>query len=214
MCIVVKKYIDYIYQELGEELAAKVLSIPPGLRLLRNGSKNLFDHPHVKLWHRFLVNHFDPGLCGRRYAIVMPCSSVKPYRASPTHQIVEAVLSRYKVLDSVQVYILSEPMVLVPRELDIYYPFANYDYPTHELFPKYREILVELLSLVLPKLKYHRKIVAVLPKHHMNILQESLARSSVDLDIIFVEYGKKAFHSVKVAAESIAKYVNHDGREL
>jgi len=36
----------------------------------------------------------------------------------------------------------------VPRELDIYYPFANYDYPPDELTEKDRGIFIELLALV------------------------------------------------------------------
>ena len=207
MCKLVKIYIDYLYNELGEDMANKLLSIPPGIKILRNDVENLFNHPHIKLWHRFLLKYFDPRLCERRYALIMPCSSVKPYRASATHRIAESVLRKNGVYEYVQVYILSEPMILVPRELDIYYPFANYDYPVHELTSTYRQLFVDLLSQVLPKLSYHREIVAVVPRHHESILRESLIKTSAKLDIIFINYGKKAFHSVKLAAEIIARYV-------
>jgi len=207
MCILVKMYIDYLYQELGRDIADEILSIAPGIRILRNGIENLFNHPHVKLWHKFLLKYFNPEVCGKKYALIMPCSSVKPYRVSATHRIAEAVLHKNGVADDVQWYILSEPMVLVPRDLDIYYPFANYDYPTYELTSTYRRLFVELLSQVLPKLRYHRKIIAVLPKHHKSILQESLSKSTVGLSIIFIDYSKKAFRSVKIAAEMVARYV-------
>lgn len=210
LCTIVKMYIDYLYQELGKELADLILSIPPGVKILRNSTQNLFEHPHVVFWHNFLLNHFDPRVCGRPYAIIMPCSSTKPYRVSPTHVIIDSILFKNGVTDYIQVYVLSEPMILVPRELDIYYPFANYDYPVHELTPRYREKFVELLSMILPKLKYHRKIIAVLPKHHLSILLDSLKKVGEEFDLIVIEYGKRAFQSIKIAAITAISYVKSD----
>lgn len=205
----VKTFIDFMYQELDRDTIEYIANIPPGLKVLRNSKNvNLFDHPHIILWHKFLLEYFDPYLCNKHYAIIMPCSSVKPYRISATHRILDSIISRNFAESQVQIYVLSEPMILVPRELDIYYPFANYDYPIDELTPKYREKFINILSLVLPKLKYHRKIVAVLPKHHLSILLESLKRADADLDIEIFEYGRKAFHSIKMAVMTILKSIS------
>lgn len=208
MCVLVKMYIDFVYQELGKESAEQLLSIPPGLKVLKNCSQNLFEHPHVKLWHRFLLDYFDPRYCGRKYSIILPCSSVKPYRMSATHRIVDSTLSKTGLSKDVQVYVLSEPMIVVPRELDIYYPFANYDYPVKELKPVYRDRFVELLSIIIPKLAYHSKIVAVLPKHHLSILLDSIERSGVNLNVDIIHYGRRAFQSVKLAVTTIHRYAN------
>ncbi|MEM1645833.1 MAG: DUF5591 domain-containing protein [Ignisphaera sp.] len=207
MSAIVKMYIDYLYQELGKDLVEQIIEIPPGVKILKNGIKNLFEHPHVVLWHNFLLSYFDPKVCGKPYAIIMPCSSIKPYRLSPTHKILDSLLIKNGVTDYVQVYILSEPMILVPRELDIYYPFANYEYPVQELTPQYREKFIELLSAVLPKLKYHRKIVVVLPKHHLSVFWDSLERVGGESNVIIIEYGRKAFQSVKTAAVTVINYV-------
>lgn len=207
MCNLVKTYIDFLYRELGEEVVEQIMSIPPGLKILKNDSANLFDHPHVALWHKFLLDFFDPKLCGKPYAIIMPCSATKPYRVSATHRIVDLSIHRSGIDHFVQVYVLSEPMVLVPRELDIYYPFANYDYPTHELTHRFRERFIDILTYLLPRLKYHSKIIAVLPKHHLSILLESVKRSGEYLNLEIIEYGRKAFQAVKKAAVTMVHYV-------
>lgn len=207
MCKFVRTYIDFLYKELNENAVEWLTTIPPGLIVLRNSNVNLFEHPHVVIWHKFLLNYFDPSVCDKRYAIIMPCSSVKPYRLSATHRILDSTIYKNRLGDLIQIYVLSEPMILVPRELDIYYPFANYEYPVEELTPRYREKFIELLSCVLPKLRFYSKTIAVLPKHHLSILVESINRSSLDIDIDIINYGKKAFNSIKLAVLKILMHI-------
>lgn len=207
MEILISTYLDYLYRELGEKIAEELLLIPPGLKILKNTGMNLFEHPHVVLWHKFLLNYFDSTYTTKPCALIMPCSSIKPYRLSAAHRVAESVLSKLGFHNFVQVYVLSEPMILVPRELDIYYPFANYDYPPSELTKKHRKMFIDILSHILPKLSYHRSIVAVLPEHHKSILIESIKRSRSKLSIEIVDYGKKAFNSIKKAIEKFTECV-------
>ncbi len=199
-------YIDFVYSYGDESYIKLFIDIPPGRIVLRNkGELNLFRHPHIELWHKFLRDIFNPKICFREKALILPCSSVKPYRLSATHRVAESLIDKYGLRNSVQVYILSEPMIIVPRELDIYYPFANYDYPPSELDDIYREIFIDILSTILPKLRYYRRIVAILPKHHRNILIKSIEKvNHVDLDIEVVDYGKKAFRSIRKGIELLA----------
>jgi len=196
-------YIDFVYSYGDESYIKSFIDIPPGEIVLRNTEElNLFRHPHVELWHRFLRDIFNPRICLREKALILPCSGIKPYRLSATHRVAESIIDRYGLRDSIQVYILSEPMIIVPRELDIYYPFANYDYPPRELDGFYRDMFIELLSIVIPRLRHYKKIVAILPKHHKNILLKSIERANgVELDIGIVDYGRKAFESIRKGIE-------------
>ncbi|MCS7111491.1 MAG: DUF5591 domain-containing protein, partial [Ignisphaera sp.] len=110
----------------------------------------------------------------------------------------------------VQRYIISEPMVLVPRELDIYYPFANYDYPPKELTERDKEMFVGLLSSVLPKLKNHKKIIAILPKHHRNIFIAALKLCNNCIEVEIYDYGRKAFRTVKNVVEFFKNIIASD----
>lgn len=144
-------------------------------------------------------------MLGREYALILPCSHAKPYRISRLHSQLESMLTKYDLVYRIQRYILSEPMVLVPRELDIYYPFANYDYPPKELTEGDRETFVKLLASILPKLRKHKKIVAVLPKHHTSILVSALKLCNMCIEIEVHSYGRKAFKTIKDVVEKISK---------
>lgn len=195
-------YLDYIYNTLGAELYKQVMEIPPGEIVLRNTpTLNLFNHPHVVLWHKFLLEIYSAKSIDGDYALILPCSSVKPYRISATHRLADAIIRRKGLDNDVQIYVLSEPMILVPRELDIYYPFANYDYPPRELEKRYRDRFIDILAKILPKLDRYRRIVAVLPKHHRTILLDAIAKCQKCIDLIMISYGKRAFESIKYGIE-------------
>jgi len=199
--LIEKEFIDFLYQALGED-ANHVLEIPPGVIVLdaeRNGE--LFDHPHVRLWHEFLLKRLEVN---KEWGLILPCTSIKPYRISATHRLAEARLAKYGLTDAVQVYVMSEPMVLVPRELDLYYPFANYNYPPNRLGSRGKKIFIELLhSALLRIVKFHRALVAVLPKHHMEIFMA--AARGIDADIHFLRYGRLAFKCVSRAIDLLAE---------
>lgn len=200
--IVEELYIEYLYSNVNN--ASELLEIEPGLIVLKNTRETtLFNHPHIRLWHRFLLEVFDPGLLGRECALILPCSHVKPYRISRLHSQLESMLTKYNLVDRIQRYILSEPMILVPRELDIYYPFANYDYSPKELTERDRETFVKLLASVLPKLRKHKRIVAVLPKHHTGILVSALKSCSMCIEIEVYNYGRRAFKTIKYVVEKV-----------
>ncbi len=200
--MLVNLYLNYLYRVLGDDIYRYIMDIPPGKIILKNASSlNLFDHIHIAIWHRFLIDVFNPSLIDKDYALILPCSGIKPYRASATHRLADAIIKKSNLDKYIQIYVLSEPMIIVPRELDIYYPFANYDYPPKELDKVYREKFIEILAKVLPKLSKHRKIVAVLPKHHKSILLESIKRCCHDINLDVVDYGEKAFKSIKHGIE-------------
>ena len=198
----VANYIDYLYRELDAKVIEKLMSVPPGTIVLRSSvNGDLFKHPHVVLWHRFLLEHFTPE--PKPFALILPCTSIKPYRLSPTHRIADSRLARLGLKDVVSIYVISEPMVLVPRELDIYYPFANYEYPPKHLNLESRRMFVDILSKVLRKLRIHRAIVAVLPQHHRSILLEALTRVGKEIAIEVIPYGRKAFNTISKAVDML-----------
>ncbi|MDP7983078.1 MAG: DUF5591 domain-containing protein [Conexivisphaerales archaeon] len=150
-----------------------------------------FKHPAVVAWHRYL---FERWRSSARVALLLPCTAKKPYGNSPTHKIAYAIAG-----PRVQVYSVSEPMLLVPRELEECYPFDGYDYPPELMTKEEREEFIGLLARALSSVsRYHGYMVAVLPSHHRRILEEASRRASVQVEIH--PYGRLAFRSVKEAA--------------
>jgi len=74
--MLVNLYLNYLYNVLGEETYRYIMDIPPGKIILKNTSSlNLFDHLHISIWHRFLIDVFNPNLIDKVYALILPCSS-------------------------------------------------------------------------------------------------------------------------------------------
>lgn len=59
--------------------------------------------------------------------VLLPCSARKPYSISPSHQKFINALGKYRKY--VHEVMLTSPMGVVPRELELMYPAAHYDTP-------------------------------------------------------------------------------------
>ncbi|MDI6895688.1 archaeosine synthase subunit alpha [Methanocella conradii] len=57
--------------------------------------------------------------------LIIPCSARKPYSASQSHMALASALGKYK--NYVHELILTSPLGVVPRELELVYPAAHYD---------------------------------------------------------------------------------------
>lgn len=80
--------------------------------------------------HRVEVRRFADRLCDRYIppisdvAVIIPCSAKKPYSLSKSHQkFIQAISRRAHEL------ILTSPLGLVPRDIELAYPAACYDVP-------------------------------------------------------------------------------------
>jgi predicted RNA-binding protein len=153
---------------------------------------DLFKHPVVKAWHEYFLTTWKSD---KAVAMFLPCTSVKPYSRSATHRLAYALLKKYGLEEKVQVYSVSEPMLLVPKELEECYPFNSYDYPPAKMSEAEKEEFSELLVPFLRKVSsQHERLIAVLPRHHYKVVEKAsgLAHVSVELH----SYGRLAFKTI------------------
>ncbi|MFP3261039.1 MAG: DUF5591 domain-containing protein [Sulfolobus sp.] len=161
-------------------------------RVVKTEDNDPFQHPAVKEWHNYL---FTKWRSDKRVAFLLPCTQEKPYYKSPTHVIAYSVLKDANV----QIYSVSEPMLLVPRVYEDCYPFSDYDYPPSKMTPKEKEEFIQLLSEALKVIsKHHEVIIGVLPKHHFNVVSEASKRTGIKIELH--HYGRLAFKTVKEVA--------------
>lgn len=59
--------------------------------------------------------------------LLIPCSAIKPYSRSKTHRILQSFIGSY--LSGIQEVIVTSPLGIVPRELEMFFPAAYYDIP-------------------------------------------------------------------------------------
>lgn len=180
------------------------MDCPPlrGEPIIKKDGVDPFKHPVVRKWYDIFLYEWNSK---KRYAILLPCTSKKPYYLSPTHKIAYATLRGYE--DKVQFYSVSEPMLLVPREYEDCYPFNNYDYPPAKMTEEEREEFVELLGKALLRVsKMHDVIIAVLPKHHYNVVKRASENTGVKVQLH--PYGRLAFRSISQTLKDLKRTIN------
>lgn len=181
-------------QELYSEL--HVNSFEP---IHKRDGLDLFKHPMVEKWHQFFLSNYKSN---RPLALLLPCTSIKPYNRSATHRLAYSIIKKAGVEDFIQVYSVSEPMLLVPREFEDCYPFNSYEYSPKVMSKEEKEEFIDLLRQPLHKIiETHNVIVGVLPKHHYSIVSRSLSSEVANFSLF--KYDKLAFKSIHTAIFSL-----------
>ncbi len=143
----------------------------PGTILITG--EELFLNSIVMDYHEYLFGYLLENIEGGRTALFTPCSKVKPYRDSFMYRKIEAILNKYGT--DVWRFVVSEPLVIVPRFFDIYYPAAHYDYPPEKLTENDIDIYVRLLKKALSIIANKFEVmVYTLPKKHRAIFEKAM----------------------------------------
>ena len=131
--------------------------------------------------HKDIVSNWKKSMRVRpknKKAILLPCASTKPFEDAPSHKHGYLKALQNKGID---IYVVSEPLGIVPYKWNDIYPNNAYDFPPKYLKGKAKEILMDRFSEWV--YKYHPKystIYATLPIHHGDMID----RASDDLPII------------------------------
>lgn len=92
------------------------------------GSKESLTRPEIVRWRRRLEQRYRKP-AGTKVLLLIPCSARKPYSLSQSHvRFRQAIWSSGKA-DIVHEVIVTSPLGLVPRELELFYPAQDYDIP-------------------------------------------------------------------------------------
>jgi archaeosine synthase len=79
----------------------------------------------VKRFATRVLERYDPPV--RKILLLLPCSARKPYSLSPSHAKFIEAIDRYR--GHIHELIMTSPLGVVPRELEVMYPAAFYDIP-------------------------------------------------------------------------------------
>lgn len=81
--------------------------------------------PEFERSYRYIIDDYE--VAPREISIFIPCAVRKPYRTSPSHQVIRMIISQ--VLSPMQYHIVVFGTCgIVPAELDEMYPYAHYRY--------------------------------------------------------------------------------------
>lgn len=92
------------------------------------GSKESLSRPEIVRWRRRLEQRYSKP-AGARILVLIPCSARKPYSLSKSHLRFRQAIQQSGKADIVHEVIVTSPIGLVPRELELFYPAQHYDIP-------------------------------------------------------------------------------------
>ncbi len=127
----------YEYQEEASQVT--------GTRFSCNTTQSLM-RPDVLRYRRAITERYEKP-SHKRILLLLPCSARKPYHRSKTHKIFSSAIHTAGHDTNVHEVILTSPLGMVPRELDVFYPANAYDIPvTGQWKCQERDFIRELFS--------------------------------------------------------------------
>ncbi|PTD93611.1 hypothetical protein C9439_06050 [archaeon SCG-AAA382B04] len=121
-------------------------------RVLANTVDSL-NRPQIKRFRERVLERYSPPTSD--IAVLLPCSAKKPYSRSKTHRIISSALR-----DIGNQMIVTSPLGLVPRELEITYPAQHYDIPViGEWFDDEKKMIKNLIKNYFSKNRFEKIIV-------------------------------------------------------
>lgn len=151
-------------------------------------------------------------------AVFIPCSAWKPYFYSQSHKdgYLKALMPFIAKID---LFVVSEPMVIVPYCYSDEYPVKNYDYDpnkyfkgklSHPLVKQTLKVFVERLSRWIIKFdgQYSKKIL-ILPKSwHLKVFLRALKQARIPASTYkIVSMSGRAFQSVESINQQVEEYL-------
>jgi len=163
-------------------------------------------NPAVKRFaSRIQERYRKPGV---EVLLLLPCSAVKPYSRSPSHQRFIAALGRHRRY--VHEVILTSPLGVVPRELEAVYPAGSYDASvTGEWSAEEREWTRECLRKYLEK-NHYKHILAHLEGAYLEICQE--VEEELGLEFTYTSTGRlTSRESLENLARTLKNLIKKEG---
>jgi archaeosine synthase len=101
--------------------------------------------------------------------LILPCSARKPYFRSKSHRLFAEHIKNRKALHEL---IVTSPLGIVPRELEIFFPCANYDiHVSHHWYEDEKEMIKTMLAKFLEMNRYKRAIVHFEDPFFLDVLE-------------------------------------------
>ena len=91
-------------------------------------SKESLHRPDVERWRERIKERYSRPRQAH-ILLLIPCSARKPYSLSPSHRRFREAVRNSGARSSVHEVIVTSPLGIVPRELELFYPAKDYDIP-------------------------------------------------------------------------------------
>ncbi len=135
--------------------------VPTGGDKVLVTTRESFYRPDIVKFRERLFERYQPP--ERDVLLLLPCSARKPYFTSNSHRRFRNAIYNAD-WTNVHEVVLTSPLGVVPRELELYYPAQNYDMPvTHTWYEEERDTILKMTDMLIKKGDY-KTVISHLPK--------------------------------------------------
>ncbi len=159
------RYLDRNYYEFLE----KRTSINSKGKIIATSFESLY-RPEIKRFQERLIKRYKKPE-STKILLLLPCSAKKPYSFSKSHKFFREKLLSTKNPFIVHEVIITSPIGIVPRELELVYPASSYDIPVTGVWDEIeKNLITQLLSKYLSLNKYE-KVIMHLPEEIIDFIK-------------------------------------------
>jgi archaeosine synthase len=144
-------------------------------KLLAVTKESLY-RPEIKRFQKRVIEKYIKPKSAK-ILLLLPCSAKKPYSFSKSHRLFKEKINESGNPHVIHELIVTSPIGIVPRELELVYPASSYDIPVTGIWDEdEKRIIRHLLKKYLLYNKYE-KIIAHLPQELMDFIEDILKNS-------------------------------------
>lgn len=130
-------------------------------KLLATSKESLF-RPEIKRFQDRLIKRYQKPN-NAKILLLLPCSAKKPYSFSKTHSYFREVLYNIKNPFLIHEVIITSPLGVVPRELELTYPASKYDIAVTGHWDEDEKTIIRNLLKSYFDINFYDKIILHLP---------------------------------------------------
>ncbi|MEW6069995.1 MAG: archaeosine synthase subunit alpha [Candidatus Thermoplasmatota archaeon] len=190
--VAILRELDYRYYDFQEPY------FPITKKSLIVTSRESFFRPDILRWYKRLRERYKKPESAK-ILLLLPCSAKKPYSYSKSHKIFKSVIASVKNYSAVHEVIVTSPLGIVPRELELFYPAQHYDIPVTGDWEDYEiKIINELLQWLVKNARFEAiinhtgydfiELEAIKTCIGKSTSKEALSRLSKELAELCIEY--------------------------
>ncbi|OUJ19062.1 Queuine tRNA-ribosyltransferase containing PUA domain [Methanonatronarchaeum thermophilum] len=202
-----KPELTALLRKLDSENQDYLLNQTPSYRryqLYANTTESL-SRPEINRFIERVKTRYEPP--GSKVAVILPCSARKPYSKSDSHAIY-----RRGTQGRGDEVILTSPLGLVPRELEVVYPAQHYDLPVTGVWSEaekkqIKDCFIDYFS----KHKYEKVVIHVRDEM-ADLCREILEDRSCEIESTTQNRDPRSSKSIKKLYESLSGYKKRKNR--
>ncbi len=149
----------------------------PAVRNVPMGATNTEDLHRIEIRRyaaRVVARYMPPDA---DIAVLLPCSVRKPYSLSRSHRVFAQVIA-----ERAHELIVTSPVGLVPRELELLYPAAHYDVPVTGYWDREEKAFISgVIAAYFGRHRY-RRVIAHLEGGALEVAEEAARAAGIELE--------------------------------